>query len=141
MGTLAAAALVRDLSIAKTPWGSGACLATMLFALGWVVRDFPKEYRVDGKELTVRTWLRRLRVPLAAARRLRAPWTDRLAINGGFGWYGLFRVEGRVVVAFVTDLDRRVLVETGGRAVVISPADVEAFLHTAEAGGARVHSG
>lgn len=125
---LAATALGIDIANGKTPWGSGACLATMLFALGWVARDYPREYQIVGGQLVIRTWVRTWSAPLGPARRLSAPWRDRFAINGGFGWYGWFRAEGRTVVAFVTDPSRRVIVETTGIGTVVSPMDVDGFL-------------
>lgn len=125
---LAGAALGIDIGNGKTPWGSGACLATMSFALGWVVRDFPRTYRVEGGQLVIQTWVRTWSAPMGPARILTAPWKDRFAINGGFGWYGWFRVEGRTVAAFVTDPARRILVETAGVGTVISPRDADGFI-------------
>lgn len=73
--------------------------------------------------LTVVTRARSVGFPLRSARFVGTVGRDRFAINGGFGWYGWFRVDGRTVRAFVTDPACAVLVETGGVPVLVSPAD------------------
>ena len=132
---LAAAALSHDLAIGKTPWGSGACLATMAFALGWVIRDYPREYRLEGSMLVVQGWTGSRGFRVHACHLATGAWKEGLAINGGFGWYGAFRLDDRAVRAFVTHLDYRVIVETGDQAVVISPADPLAFVAAATGAG------
>jgi hypothetical protein len=125
------AAVGRDLAIGKLPLGSGAFVATLGFALGWVAADMPILYRLEGREIVILTRVRSVRRRWSGAAPLREPWRDRFAINGGFGWYGWFRVGRKTLRAWVTDADKRVVVTTDGMPVVISPDDPEGFVKAA----------
>jgi hypothetical protein len=92
-------------------------------------------YEVDGTELRVRRLLWSSRVTLAGLTRA---WHDPAALKGSirlFGNGGLYSVTGLFQSrrlgryrAFVTDPARAVVLKLPKRAVVISPADPEAFL-------------
>jgi hypothetical protein len=92
-------------------------------------------YEVDGTELLVRRLLWSTRVTLAGLTRA---WHDPAALKGSirlFGNGGLYSVTGLFQSrrlgryrAFVTDPARAVVLKLPKRAVVISPADPEAFL-------------
>jgi hypothetical protein len=112
---------LNDVHAGKVPLGAGGMALSVLACLGWVLADAPVNYEVGAGTLTVVTRLRRLRYAVRFAARQQAPWRDRFAINGGFGWYGWFRCEGRSMRAFVTDPAFRVLLETEAGPVVVSP--------------------
>jgi hypothetical protein len=48
--------------------------------------------------------------------------------GGGYGYLGRFRAEGRTVSAYVTDRAQVVLLDVGGSALAVSPADPEGFV-------------
>ena len=48
--------------------------------------------------------------------------------GGGYGYLGRFRAEGRTVSAYVTDRAQVVLLDVGGSALAVSPADPESFI-------------
>ena len=118
----AASALVGDVLAGRPPWIAASFFVVVGASLLWVLADAPLRYERDGDSLTVVTRLRRVRVPWLAEAPIGGVGTDRFAINGGFGWYGWFVVDGRLARAWVTDPACAVLVETGGRPVIITPA-------------------
>ncbi len=115
-------ALVRDL-VLGSPVGT-AFGFTLGFGLSllWVLADFPVRYELSANTFTVVTRLRRVSLPRKPMRFLGSLGRDRFAINGGFGWYGWFHSEGRIVRAWVTDPDCAWVME-GDRATVFSPVD------------------
>ncbi len=115
-------ALAADAQAGRPPWIAASFVTAVGAALFWVLADAPLRYERDGDSLTVVTRLRRVSVPWLAEAPVSGVGKDLFAINGGFGWYGWFRVDGRVARAWVTDPACTVLVETGGRAVLISPS-------------------
>ncbi|MSQ00907.1 MAG: hypothetical protein EXR71_03315 [Myxococcales bacterium] len=118
----AAGALVADVVADRPPWIALGFVVVVGACLAWVLADAPIRYERDDDSLTVVTRLRRVRVSCLDLAPVSGVGKDLFAINGGFGWYGWFRVDGRVARAWVTDPACTVLVETGGRAVLISPA-------------------
>ncbi|GDX82216.1 hypothetical protein LBMAG42_40270 [Deltaproteobacteria bacterium] len=115
-------ALVLDLIAGRAPWAAGGFFSTLSVSLAWVLADSPTGYRFGGGVLEVRTRLRVIHRPCISVGHVGTVGKDRFAINGGFGWFGWFSLEGKIVRAWVTDPARAVRVETGGRAVLISPA-------------------
>ena len=93
-------------------------------------------YELRDGVLRVRRLLWATRVPLLGLDRA---WSDPLAMKGSlrlFGNGGLFSVTGFFQSkslgryrAFVTDPSKSVVLKSGSRTVVISPADPEEFLH------------
>lgn len=116
-----AVAMGLDLLGGKPPWAASGFFFTLSASLGWVLADSPIAYRMGGGILEVRTRLRVIRRPCISVCHVGTVGKDRFAINGGFGWFGWFSLEGRIVRAWVTDPAKAVRVETGGRAVLISP--------------------
>lgn len=119
---MALGALLRDAWLGN-PMGPPVGL-TLGFGLSllWVVADAPLRYELTADSLWVVTMLRRVRRPLRPMRFVGALGRDRFAINGGFGWYGWFHAEGRVVRAWVTD-PACVWVMEGERPTAFSPMD------------------
>lgn len=123
---LAVSLLARDLVEGRSPWGAGAFTFTVTAALLWVLADFPTAYVLEGELLTIRTRLRSVRMRGASElRRVGTVGRDRFAINGGFGWYGWFHVDGDLARAWVTDPALAVRVRTASGLVLISPAPGE----------------
>jgi hypothetical protein len=83
--------------------------------------DAPLRYELGDGTLAVLTRARRVIVPVVSTAHVGSIGRDRFAINGGFGWYGWFRIGDRTVRAFVTDPACAVIVETGRMPIVISP--------------------
>lgn len=131
----AALMLVGDVQAGRSFFGTGAFFASMSAALGWVLFDAPLRYQVESGHLHVVTRLRRIIVPFHGAVRTEGVGRDRFAINGGFGWYGWFRVGGVVARAWVTDPAHAVMIQTGGRPVLVSPAEPDRILQAAEPAG------
>ncbi len=115
-------ALVRDLIVGAAPWPAAGCTAGIGVSLLWVLLDSPVRYELDEHALTVVTRLRRIRLARGPLHFVGALGKDRFAINGGFGWYGWFHSEGRIVRAWVTD-PAAVWVMDGARSVAFSPKD------------------
>jgi hypothetical protein len=108
-------------------------LAIAIGSLLFVVTD----YEVDARELRVQRLLWQTRISLTDLQRV-SPEPDllkgsiRVVGNGGmFSFSGLFyrRGLGRYR-AFITDWKKSVVLSTGTRIIVISPADPAAFIHT-----------
>ncbi len=120
--------LTGDVSAGRSFFGSGSFCASMSAALLWVLADAPLRYQVSGAELHVITRFRRVVVPFRSAARVEGIGRDRFAINGGFGWYGWFKLGDSVARAWVTDPAFAVRVETGGRPVLVSPAEPDRLI-------------
>lgn len=125
---LALALLTGDVAAGRSFLGSGTFAASMSAVLVWVIADRPVRYQVEGGQLHVITRLRRIVVPFRGAERVPGVGRDLFAINGGFGWYGWFRLDGAVARAWVTNPAFAVRVTTGGRPVLVSPAEPERLL-------------
>ena len=119
---LALAALGRDLWLGNNPWSAHGFVAGLGSCLLWALADAPVRYELDGRTLTIVTRLRRVSLPRGSIRFVGRLEKDRFAIDGGFGWYGWFHSEGRIVRAWVTD-PRATWVMEGERAVAFSPSD------------------
>ncbi|HET7744426.1 MAG TPA: PH domain-containing protein [Gaiellaceae bacterium] len=120
------------LATAGTPAGpillivGGSLVALNLF----LRRREPRAYAVDSGRLSIS---RRSASPvhywggLARVHRGALGW--RVAGDGGgYGYLGRYRAEGRSVSAYVTDRAKVVLLEVGGDAIALSPADPEDFI-------------
>jgi len=96
-------------------------------------------YRVDGGVLEVRTWLRRIRIPLQGARARRHHASRGWRLFGvrlpGYsaGW---FRLDGKTTRVYATGRDG-VLIE-GRQRLFVTPADSDAFLGALAEAGATV---
>ncbi len=118
----ASGALTWELFTGRPPWVSGGFCATLSFSLAWVLIDAPTAYRLEPGAVVIVTRVREKKVHCRRLIRVGRVGKDRFAINGGFGWFGWFDLEGAWVRAWVTDPAFAVRVETGGRDVLISPA-------------------
>lgn len=119
---VASVALVLDGVAGRPPWLSGWFCATLSFSLAWVLIDAPTAYRLEPSALVIVTRVRSKKVVCLALVPVGRVGKDRFAINGGFGWFGWFSLDGAWVRAWVTDPALAVRVQTGGRDVLISPA-------------------
>lgn len=115
-------ALALDLLGGRAPWAAGGFFFTLSASLCWVLADSPTGYRLGGGVMEVHTRFRVIRRSCISMCHVGTVGKDRFAINGGFGWFGWFSLEGRIVRAWVTDPAKALRVETDGRAVLISPA-------------------
>ena len=96
----------------------------------------PRGYTISGRTLTVKRLVGNARVPLNDLRDVRRATADdlrgclRLFGSGGmFGYFGLFRTSklGRCWW-YATNRQNMVVVITGDQTVLVSPAEVDAFL-------------
>jgi len=144
-GTLAVLALVllmllRESFFARPMRFGVAGLAAVLIVVLLVatVAFAPRSYVVDGTNLHVRTVLARFTYDLrhlsevrtASAKEVFSPGTLRTFGSGGlFGYYGYFKNPrlGKFL-AFVTNLDRLVVLRFPQGTLVISPDDPQGFL-------------
>lgn len=110
-----------DLLGGRPAWAAAGFFVTLSASLAWVLADSPTGYRLGGGVVEVHTRLRVIHRPCIGVCQVGTVGKDRFAINGGFGWFGWFSLEGRIVRAWVTDPAKALRVETGGRAVLISP--------------------
>lgn len=96
----------------------------------------PGGYRVDSDQVTVKRPFSDVTIMKQAIRRARLFADDdstgmtRTAGNGGlFGYYGEYKSDKLGShVWYVTDMSKRVVIETADGAVVVSPDDPERFL-------------
>jgi hypothetical protein len=124
---LALLAFARDLHLGQPAWGSGSAVVGVGAALLWVLADFPLRYELHPEALVVVTRLRRVRRARGPLRFVGALGKDRFAINGGFGWYGWFRCDGRTARAWVTDNHAVWVMEAPGGLVAFSPVGGEGW--------------
>ena len=111
-----------------------AAIAVLVVALAYAWA--PRGYAISEGFLVIKRLIGDVRVPLASIREARAGTTDdfrgslRLWGNGGlFGYYGLFTTTKLGKGSwYVTDRSKAVVVVTGAKTMVISPADRERFL-------------
>ena len=96
----------------------------------------PKGYEVGDRCIVVKRLIGNVRIPLDGLLEARAAASDDLAGcirtfgNGGlFGYYGLYRTSklGKCTW-YVTDRSKAVVVITGAKTAVLSPADPDGFL-------------
>jgi Bacterial PH domain len=126
IGLLVAAAAAHNVSV--------ACLALAIFGLSLAYS--PRGYVVSSGLITVKRFIRDVRIPLAGVREARAITKDdlrgciRLWGNGGlFGYYGLFRTRALGVCSwYVTNRRQAVVVKTAAKTVLFSPDDKDGFL-------------
>ena len=125
LGVAITVALHNDLWLAILPFA--IVFGGMLFMI--------RGYSVTSDELLVHRLLWTTRLPLADLRSAQVEpramrWSVRTFGNGGLfsfsGWY-YNRLLGRYR-AFVTDPNRAVVLRLGGRHVVVSPSEPEAFV-------------
>ena len=131
--------LRRTLFATPARFGLAGLAAVLIIAVTVAALAFaPRRYAIDGKKLHVHTLLARFTYDLSnvsevkrlAAPEVFSPGTLRTFGAGGpFGYYGYFKSQklGKFL-AFVTDLDRLIVLRCHQQTLVISPHDPEGFL-------------
>lgn len=125
------------LATVKRPWWIR--ITAMAVAAGFLIGSWgfaPAGYRVDSARVTVKRPMSDVVIARQAIRAVRlfedadSDGMTRTAGNGGlFGYYGKYKSDKLGShVWYVTDMSKRVVLETADGVVVVSPDDPEKFI-------------
>lgn len=137
LGAAGVILLAAVLATVKRPWWIR--ITAMIVAAAFLLGSWgfaPAGYRVDPARVTVKRPMSDVVIARQAIRGVRlfsdadSSGMTRTAGNGGlFGYYGGYRSDKLGPhVWYVTDMSKRVVLETADGAVVVSPDDPEKFI-------------